>query len=114
MDKHKYVDISSSMTPPIPPPKMSRPSEDSGDHLIMSSNQSLDSPLTTLLHESFLKHLHFQESLLLLIQLHYLRRNLSGRLRYHLSSLIRRIRVLFDKAGYVSERFSESSFQQLR
>ncbi|KAL0233000.1 hypothetical protein GEMRC1_011747 [Eukaryota sp. GEM-RC1] len=101
------------MTPLTPPPKMSRPSEDSDGSLIMSSNQSLASPLTTLLHESFPKHLHFQESLLILIQLHYLRRHI-GALSCCLFSLIKRIPVLFEKAGYVSERFYESSFQQLR
>ncbi|KAL0239721.1 hypothetical protein GEMRC1_009829 [Eukaryota sp. GEM-RC1] len=98
------------MSSSIPPSKMSRPSEDSGGDLVISSNQSLDLPLTTLLHEPFLKQLHFQESLLILIQLYRLRRHLSGTLRCHLSILIKRVSCFLEKAGYVSERFYKSSF----
>ncbi|KAL0252048.1 hypothetical protein GEMRC1_001260 [Eukaryota sp. GEM-RC1] len=88
-----------------------------------SCNRHRSSPLT--ISHSALKsnqssstHLYFQQSLLVLIHSHYLRRLLMSSLkrkhRHSLLSVIKELPSFFKNVGYVSRRFFESAFPALK
>ncbi|KAL0243318.1 hypothetical protein GEMRC1_005879 [Eukaryota sp. GEM-RC1] len=117
-EKKTFLD--SSMTTPRPKHllKRSRSSLPSFSSVMSNCDELSVLPSTT---DSPSKRVHVQQTLLILIHLHLLRRflkdtleNNHDRTKHQLSALKRTLSAFFGQVGYVSNHFLDSSFQAVK